>query len=216
MENPQVVQDCVPFESSISDKNTFRASIILYRFLYGIRKEVKPIQSHGGFMTQALYDNLWHYTEQFTRDQLQRSGLLSIAYVHGKKLGERCTPGLMKSVMHYRSKELNIRSAFPTDEMGKSQRDAWNKPERVYLDKPRVKGEEQTNGDVVLNTYTTPLDYAITNDFLSSLSESEMHILEDLSAGYTAKEISQRHHVTPARLKTLRHDLETKAVGYLM
>jgi FixJ family two-component response regulator len=100
--------------------------------------------------------------------------------------------------------------------MGKSQKDAWNKPERVYLDKPRVKGEDQTIGDVVLNTYTTPLDYAITNDFLNSLSVHERMILEDLSAGYTAKEIAQRHHVTQARLKTLRHDLAAKAVAYLM
>ncbi|MEI7906852.1 MAG: hypothetical protein WCI84_05790 [Bacteroidota bacterium] len=166
-------------------------------------------------MTQALYENLYHYTEQFSRDPLQRSELLTMAYVQGKKLGDRCTPGLMKSVMHFRAKELNIRSAFPADEMGKSQKDAWNKPERVYLDKPRAKGEDQTIGDVVLNTYTTPLDFTITNDFLESLNDSERDLLEDLSAGFTAKEIAQRHHVTPSRLKSLRHDLEAKAVEYL-
>ncbi len=166
-------------------------------------------------MTQAVYENLYHYTEQFTRDPLQRSELLTMAYVQGKRMGDRCTQGLMKSVMHFRAKELNIRSAFPADEMGKSQKDAWNKPERVYLDKPRIKGEDQTIGDVVLNTYTTPLDFAITNDFLNNLSDQERTILEDLSAGYTAKEIAQRHHVTPARLKNLRHDLEAKAVEYL-
>ncbi len=37
-----------------------------------------------------------------------------------------------------------------------------------------------------------------------------------LSAGYTAKEITQRHHVTPVRLKTFRHDLETKTITYLI
>jgi hypothetical protein len=63
---------------------------------------------------------------------------------------------------------------------------------------------------------TTPLDFAITNDFLESLNDSERDLLEDLSAGYTAKEIEQRHHVTPARLKTLRHDLEVKAITYLV
>ncbi|MFA6469256.1 MAG: hypothetical protein WCW35_10175 [Bacteroidota bacterium] len=167
-------------------------------------------------MTQAMYENLYHYTEQFSRDPLQRSELLTMAYVQGKKMGDRCTPGLMKSVMHFRAKELNIRSAFPADEMGKSQKDAWNKPERVYLDKPRVKGEDQTIGDVVLNTYTTPLDFAITNDFLESLNDSESDLLEDLSAGYTQKEISQRRRITSTLLKTLRNDLASKAVAYLM
>lgn len=167
-------------------------------------------------MSEQEYETLWHYSEQFSRDPLQRSELLTMAYVQGKRMGKRCTPGLMKSVMHYRAKELNFRSAFPADEMGKSQKDAWNKPERVYLDKPRVKGEDQTIGDVVLNTYTTPIDFAITNDFLSSLSESEKNVLEDLSAGYTIKEIAERQHITQARLNTLRNDLEEKAVEYLM
>lgn len=166
-------------------------------------------------MSEQEYETLWHYSEQFSRDSLQRSELLTMAWKEGERLGDRRTTGLMKSHMHYRSKELNKRSAFPAGEMGKSQKDAWNKPERVYLDKPRVKGEDQTIGDVVLNTYTTPLDFAITSDFLNSLSECERDLLEDLSAGYTAKEIAQRHHVTPARLKTLRHDLEAKAVEYL-
>ncbi len=166
-------------------------------------------------MSEQEYEILWHYSEQFSRDPLQRSELLTMSFVQGKRMGKRCTPGLMKSVMHFRAKELNFRSAFPADEMGKSQKDAWNKPERVYLDKPRIKGEDQTIGDVVLNTYTTPLDFAITNDFLNNLSDQERTILEDLSAGYTAKEIAQRHHVTPARLKNLRHDLEAKAVEYL-
>jgi hypothetical protein len=166
-------------------------------------------------MSEQEYETLWHYSEQFSRDPLQRSELLTMAWKEGERLGDRRTTGLMKSHMHYRSKELNKRSAFSAGEMGKSQKDAWNKPERVYLDKPRVRGEEQTIGDVVLNTYTTPLDFAITNDFLSSLSVNEMNILEDLSAGYSQKEIAQRHHVTPARLKTLRNELEAKAVEYL-
>ena len=167
-------------------------------------------------MSEQEYETLWHYSEQFSRDPLQRSELITMAYVMGKKkMGDQVTPGMMKSVMHFRAKELNFRSAFPAEEMGKSQKDAWNKPERVYLDKPRVKGEDQTIGDIVLNIQTTPLDYAITNDFLNNLSVHERMILEDLSAGYTAKEIAQRHRVTPTRLKTFRHDLEAKAVEYL-
>jgi hypothetical protein len=76
-------------------------------------------------MTQVLYDDLWHYSERFTRDMLQRSELLTMAYVQGLKMGSKCTPSLMKSVMHVRSKEINKRSAFDGKEMGKNQIDAY-------------------------------------------------------------------------------------------
>jgi len=35
-----------------------------------------------------------------------------MAYVQGLKMGEKCTPSLMKSVMHFRGEEINKRSAF--------------------------------------------------------------------------------------------------------
>jgi hypothetical protein len=46
----------------------------------GIRKEAS-IYSYiiGGKMTQPVYENLWHYSEQFSRDPLQRSGPLTMA-----------------------------------------------------------------------------------------------------------------------------------------
>ena len=167
-------------------------------------------------MTQQLYNDLWFYSERFSVDKIQRSELITMAWKEGLRLGERGSPKILKSHMHYRSRELNIRSAFPVDEMGKSQKDVWNKPERVYLDRPRSSEDTNTIGDVVLNTKTTPLDYVITNDFLNSLSEQEKTILEDLSAGYTAKEIKERNHLNNSCLKSLRHDLEAKAVEYLV
>jgi hypothetical protein len=166
-------------------------------------------------MTQELYDNLWHYSELFSRDPLQRSELVTMAYVQGKRMGDRCTPGLMKSVMHYRSKELNRRSAFPAKEMGKRTLDAWNRPERVYLDKPRGKDDAHTIGDVVLNTTTTPLDYAITQDFLQSLSAKESALLGDLAAGYKQNEICKRQHITYLQFQSFRKSVQEKAVEYL-
>ena len=166
-------------------------------------------------MTQMLYDELWHYSERFTRDKLQRSELISMAYVQGKKMGDRCTPGLMKSVIVYRAKELKFRSAFPTDEMGKSQKDAWNKPERVYLDR-KVAGEEtNTLADFLIPDRITPLDFAQAEDFMSALTDEERTFLDDLTAGYTLKEISQRQHFTYPQLHNLRTSLEEKAVAYL-
>ena len=166
-------------------------------------------------MTQQVYDHLWHYSEQFSRDPLQRSELITMAWQEGERLGARSTIGLMKSKMHFRSKELNKRSAFPAHEVGKSQIDAFNRPERVYLDRPLAADKTKTLGDVVLNTSTTPLDYCITNEFLGSLSGQEKNILNDLSAGYTWKEIKQRHNIDNTRLKTLRNVLAEKAVAYL-
>lgn len=121
----------------------------------------------------------------------------------------------MKSVKNDRAKELKFRSACPADEKRKSQKDAWNKPEGMYLDRTEGKDVVHTIGDAVLNTMTIPLDDAITDDFRSSLSECERNRVEDRSAGSMEKDNAQHHHVTPARLKTLRHDLEVKAVEYL-
>jgi hypothetical protein len=166
-------------------------------------------------MTQALYNDLWFYSERFTRDKIGRSELLTMAWQEGERLGSRNSPGLMKSHMHFRSKELFKRSAFPLDEVGKKKSDVFNHP-KVSIDAPLNSEDHDTLAEFLLPMKTTPLDFAITNDFLNSLSEQERTILEDLSAGYTAKEIKERNHVTPARLKSIRHDLETKAVEYLM
>ena len=167
-------------------------------------------------MSEQEYRTLWNYSEQFSRDKIQRSELVTFAFMQERKLGEKCSIGLQKSIMHFRSKELNIRSVFPADEMGKSQKDVWNKPERVYLDRPRSKEDVNTIGDMVLNTRTNPLDIAITNDFLNSLSEQESVILNDLSAGYTMKEIISRQRISNSLLKSLRSSLASKAVEYLM
>ena len=168
-------------------------------------------------MKQMLYDELWHYSEQFSRDPLQRSELITMGYVMGKKkMGDNVTPGMMKSVMHYRSKELNKRSAFPAKEVGKSTRDAWNKPERVYLDRCAMRGEEgQTLSEMLLFNKTTPLDFTITNDFIESLSENEASVLEDLAAGYNCKEIAQRRHVSYPMVQSIRKSVQEKAVEYL-
>ena len=166
-------------------------------------------------MTQVLYDDLWHYSERFTRDKLQRSELLTMAYVQGLKMGDKCTPKLMKSVMHFRSKEQNKRSAFDGKEMGKNQIDASNKY-KVYADRPSTKGNEcMTLSDMFFQSRSTPLDYTITNDFLACLSQQESAVFEDMSAGYTHKEICNRQHITQPLFHSLRKSVRDKAVAYL-
>ncbi len=166
-------------------------------------------------MSEQEYEMLWHYSEQFSRDKIQRSELITFAFMQEKKLGDKCTLGLQKSIMHFRGKEINKRSVFPAKEVGKRTIDAYNRPHRLHLEQPLSGNESRTVGDVVLNTYTTPIDFAITNDFLNSLSDQERTILEDLSAGYTAKEIKERNHINNSCLKSLRKDLVVKAISYL-
>jgi hypothetical protein len=162
-------------------------------------------------MSEETYQDLFHYSEQFTRDPLQRSELVTMAWKEGKRLGERCTLGLMKSMMHFRSKELNKRSAFPTDEVGKRSRDAWNH-DRVYIDRT-VKSDADPIplAEFLLPVKITPLDYAITNDFLSALTDDERSLLDGLTAGYSIKDISKHTR----NIRSLRQSLQHKAVAYL-
>ncbi len=166
-------------------------------------------------MSTEEYSELWHYTEQFTRDKLQRSELISIAWKEGEKLGKRRSLGLMKSMMHFRSKELNKRSAFPAREVGKRTLDAWNH-DRVYVDRlVPSDGCIASLADFLLPIKITPLDFTIANDFMNSLTDEERLFLNDLSAGYSMKEISKRNNIHYSRLSSLRTSLQEKAVSYL-
>jgi hypothetical protein len=165
-------------------------------------------------MSDQEYENLWHYSEQFTRDPLQRSELLTMAWKEGERLSDRCTPGLMKSMMHFRSKELNKRSAFPAKEMGKRTLDAWNRPERVYLDRP-VSMSGGIVAGFLLSERATPYDHTVVNDSLGALTAEEQDVLDDLNTGFKRKEICQRHSMTNIRLNSLHKSIQQKAVAYL-
>ena len=166
-------------------------------------------------MTQLVYENLWHYSEQFSRDPLQRSELVTMAFMQEKKLGDRCTIGLMKSIMHFRSRELNRRSAFPAKEVGKRTLDAWNH-ERVYVDRPaKNNGETTTLAEFLLLERITPLEFAIANDFMDCLTKDERIFLNELTAGYSLKEINARTGYESPRLKSLHQSIQEKAVTYL-
>ncbi len=137
-----------------------------------------------------------------------------MAWKEGVRLGDRCTPGLMKSMMHFRSKELNRRSAFPAREMGKRTLNAWNRPERVYLDRP-VPMSGGIVADFLLSEKATPYDHTVVNDFIGALTAEEQEMLDDLNAGFKRKEICQRQNITDIRLNSLRTSIQQKAVSYL-
>jgi len=169
----------------------------------------------GVHMSEHEYEELWHYSEQFSTDKLQRSELVTMAWKQGEKVGSQRSLGLMKSVMHFRSKELDRRSAFPAKAVGKSGIDAWNH-ERLYLGR-RVytDGSATTLADFLLPMKITPLDYAIANDFMDSLTDEEHIFVDDLLEGYSLKDIAKRNHFSPARVATLRQSVREKAAAYL-
>jgi len=100
-------------------------------------------------------------SEQFTRDSVQRSELVTMAWQEGQKLGDRSTSGLMKSLMHFRAKEQNKRSVFPLNEVGKRKIDTWSH-DRVYVNRDKTN----SFADFLLPYKATPSDYAIANDFI--------------------------------------------------
>jgi hypothetical protein len=85
-------------------------------------------------MSEQEYDDLWRYSERFTRDPLQRSELVTMAWKEGQKLGDRSIRVLMKSLMHFRVKEINKRPGFLLDEVGKRRLHGWAY-DRVYVDR---------------------------------------------------------------------------------
>ena len=165
-------------------------------------------------MSEQEYQDLWHYSERFTRDPLQRSELVSMAWKEGEKLGGRCNLKMMKSAMHFRSRELNKRSAFPCKEVGKSGIDAWSK-DLVYFDRPYAISAN-TASDQILRTATTPLDHTISAMFIDDLTADERMVLDALASGYSLKEVSFRNAIPIACINSMRRSLQLKAVNHLL
>jgi hypothetical protein len=165
-------------------------------------------------MSEQEYDDLWHYSERFTRDPLERSELITMAWKEGEKLGVRSNLKLMKSAMHFRSKELNKRSAFPCKEVGKSGIDAWSE-ELVYIDRPYADSGN-TASDQILRTATTPFDHTISSMFLSDLTDDERIILDALTSGYSLKDVSCLNAMSICCINAIRRSMQAKAVDHLL
>jgi len=164
-------------------------------------------------MDEHTYQELWRYSEKFSQDRLQRSELVTMAWRQGLKLGNRCTLKLMYSIMHFRSKELKIRSAFPSDEMGKSQCDVWNCGVKMEIERPhKDKNGDNMSGEYLIPYKVTPLDHTIVVDFIDHLTENEKTLLENIYAGFSFQDIRKRMKLTYEKLKSLRRSLESKAV----
>ena len=165
-------------------------------------------------MTQQIYDTLWHYSEQFTRDPLQRSELITMAWREGERLGDRCSTKLMQSLMHFRSKELKIRSAFPADEVGKSVRDAFNH-DRISINQPYAGDSSCTLEETLVSYGQSPLNICIVNDFFDSCDDLEKQVVDAKVAGYSDVECLQLLGLLRPQFERLKMSVREKAVEYL-
>jgi hypothetical protein len=165
-------------------------------------------------MTQQIYDTLWHYSEQFTRDSLQRSELITMAWREGQRLGNRCSTKLMQSLMHFRSKELKIRSAFPADEVGKSIRDAFNH-DRISLSQPYLGEPDCTLEETLVSYGQSPLNICIMHQFFDACNESERALAEAKLAGYSDVECLKLMGLQRPQFERLKLAVREKAVEYL-
>ena len=99
-----------------------------------------------------------------------------MAWKEGVRLGNRSTLGLAEKRNALQiAQELNRRSAFPAKEVGKRTLDAWNRPERVYMDRPGIVA------DFLLSEKATPYDHTVVNDFIGALTSEEQEVLDDLT-----------------------------------
>jgi hypothetical protein len=165
-------------------------------------------------MSEQEYQDLWHYSDRFTRDPLEPSELITMAWKEGKKLGDRCSTKLMKSAMHFRSKELNRRSAFPCKEVGKSGLDGWSK-ELVYLDRPHANSGKNAS-EHILRTATTPVDFTISSMFVEDLTSDKQMLLDALASGCALKQVSRRNAISSSCLNSICRSLQAKAVVHLL
>jgi hypothetical protein len=165
-------------------------------------------------MSEQEYDDLWRYSERFSRDPLERNELITMAWKEGEKLGERCNMKLMKSAMHFRSKELNRRSAFPVDEVGKSCIDAWSK-DLVYVDRPYSNSGNNAS-EQILKTATTPFNHTIVSMFVEALTIDERMLLDALGFGYSLKEVCRHNAMSMSCINSIRQSLRKKAVDHLL
>jgi hypothetical protein len=139
---------------------------------------------------------------------------MMMAWKEGEKLGDRCNLKLMRSAMHFRSKELNRRSAFPSKEVGKSGIDAWSK-ELVYVDRPYANSGK-TASDQILKTEATPLHFTIAAMFIEGLTDDERVLLDALASGFALKEVSRNNAMSSSCINAIRRSLRAKAVDHLL
>jgi hypothetical protein len=160
------------------------------------------------------YQELYHYTEKFTRDPDLRQDLVLLAWKESGKAAKNSDIRLLKNYIKLRSKEIHTRSPLGVDISGKSLIDAWNH-DRVSITKP--VGRRGFTLESTLAQYSTnPFGMCVVNTFEESLTDVERHVAEQMVAGYTQREAVARLGISQKMFADVRHAVREKALEYLI
>jgi hypothetical protein len=133
----------------------------------------------------------------------------------GRKTGRTLHTRIDEIAYAFSFKRIKSQISLPCKRSGQADTDTWNL-DSVYIDRPVKQDADPISlAEFLLPMKITPLDFAITNDFLSSLTDDERLFLNGLTAGYSKKEISKRNSIDKSQLLFLRKSLQQKAVAYL-
>ena len=115
-------------------------------------------------MSPFPYDQLWHYSEKFSRDPDLRQDLVLMAFQQDKRFGERSEIRLLKHYMKYRAKEVHNRNSLGKAIGGKSKRDMW-RMERLSIHKPLPEGSLFPIVDMLPSATFDPFGITVVNEF---------------------------------------------------
>ena len=166
-------------------------------------------------MSPFPYDQLWHYSEKFTRDQDLRQDLVLMAFEQDKRFGDRSEIRLLKHYMKLRSREITSRNSLGKDIGGKSKRDAYSR-ERVSIFKPIAGGNHFCLAETLTCVDRNPFSSTVVNQFGEALPELESRVAEQMISGYTQRETLQNLGITMDVLRDARSAVRERALEYLV
>jgi hypothetical protein len=160
------------------------------------------------------YQELWHYSEKFTRNPDHRQDLVLMAWQQDKRFGEKSEIRLLKNFMKYRAREISSRNSLGKEVGGKSKRDVYSH-DRVSIFK-KVAGDNQfTLADTLTSFARDPLSMCIVNEFQDALHGNEVLVAEQIVAGFTDKEASVKLRLPIGDYRRLKFAVQEKAMEYL-
>ena len=161
------------------------------------------------------YDQLWHYSEKFTRDTDLRQDLVLMAFQQDKRFGEKSEIRLLKHYMKLRAKEVHNRNSLGKQVGGKSKKDIF-RCERLSIHKPLPEGSLFPIADMLPSAAFDPFGITVMNEFSDALPELEGRVAEQLIAGYTRRESLAHLGITQKEYLQARDAVRERALEYLV
>jgi hypothetical protein len=166
-------------------------------------------------MSPFPYDQLWHYSEKFSRDPDLRQDLVLMAYQQDKRFGDRSEIRLLKHYMKLRAKEVHKRNSLGKQIGGKSKKDIY-RCERLSIHKPLPEGSMSPIADMLSCAAFDPLGLTVVNQFDEALSHDEQTVCNGMIAGYPVIDVKAKLRIHGLRYQELKAAVREKALEYLV